>query len=40
MVDEGRVQVEYVKAEEMKADGFSKLLEPRGHIKFMQLLHK
>jgi hypothetical protein len=38
MVDEGRVKVVYVKAEEMKADGFSKLLDPSGHDKFLALM--
>jgi hypothetical protein len=38
MVDEGRVQVVYVKAEEMKADGFSKPLDPSGHCKFVDLM--
>jgi hypothetical protein len=39
VVDENRALVEYVKAEDMKADGFSKPLDPSGHGKFMQLLH-
>jgi hypothetical protein len=38
MVDEKRVKVEYVMAEEMKADGFSKPLDPSGHNKFVKLL--
>jgi hypothetical protein len=38
MVDKGRVQVVYVKAEEMKADGFSKPLDPSRHYKFVQLM--
>jgi hypothetical protein len=38
MVDEGRVKVVYVQAEEMKADGFSKPLDPSGHCKFVQLM--
>jgi hypothetical protein len=38
-VVEDRALVEYVKAEEMKADGFSKPLDPSGHGKFIQLLH-
>jgi hypothetical protein len=39
VVNEHRALVEYVKAEDMKADGFSKPLDPSGHGKFMQLLH-
>jgi hypothetical protein len=39
VVDENRALVEYVKAEDMKADGFSKPLDPSGHGKFMPLLH-
>jgi hypothetical protein len=38
MVDENRVKVEYVMAENMKADGFSKPLDPSGHNKFVALL--
>ncbi len=38
MIDEKRVKVEYVMAEEMKADGFSKPLDPSSHNKFMELL--
>jgi hypothetical protein len=38
MIDEKRVKVEYVMAEEMKADGFSKPLDPSGHNKFVELL--
>jgi hypothetical protein len=38
MIDEKRVKVEYVMAEEMKADGFSKPLDPSGHNKFVALL--
>jgi hypothetical protein len=38
MVDEGRVKVVYVQAEEMKADGFSKPLDPSGHCKFVPLM--
>jgi hypothetical protein len=40
MVDESRVRLEYVKAEEMNADRLSKPLDPSIHSKFMQLLHK
>jgi hypothetical protein len=39
VVNENRALVQYVKAEDMKADGFSKPLDPSGHGKFMQLLH-
>jgi hypothetical protein len=39
MVDEERVKVEYVPAEEMKADGFSKPLDPSGHHKFVELIN-
>jgi hypothetical protein len=38
MVDEGRVIVQYVKAEDMKADGFSKPLDPSGHRRFVELM--
>jgi hypothetical protein len=38
MVDEGRAKVVYVKAEEMKADGFSKLLDPSGHCRFVEMM--
>ncbi len=38
MINEKRIKVEYVKAECMKADGFSKPLDPSGHNKFMELL--
>jgi hypothetical protein len=36
MVDEKRIRIEYVKAERMKADGFSKPLDPSRDNKFMQ----
>jgi hypothetical protein len=39
MIDEKRITVEYVKAEDMKADGFSKPLDPSGHKKFVSLLN-
>jgi hypothetical protein len=39
MVDEGRVKVIYVKAEDMKADGFSKPLDPRGHRQFVEMMY-
>jgi hypothetical protein len=38
MVEEGRVVVQYVKAEDMKADGFSKPLDPSGHRRFVELM--
>jgi hypothetical protein len=38
MVDEGRAKVVYVKAEEMKADGFSKPLNPSGHCRFVEMM--
>jgi hypothetical protein len=38
MIDEKRVKVEYVKAEYIKGDGFSKPLDPSGHNKFMESL--
>ncbi len=39
MVEEKRKIIEYKKAEEMKADGFSKPLDPSGHVQFMRLMH-
>jgi hypothetical protein len=39
MVEENRVMAEYKKAEEMRADGFSKPLDPSDHHQFMCLLH-
>jgi hypothetical protein len=38
MIDEGRVKVVYVKAEDMKADGFSKPLDPSGHHRFVEMI--
>jgi hypothetical protein len=38
MVDENRVKVQYVPAEEIKADGFSKPLDPSGHYRFVELI--
>jgi hypothetical protein len=38
MVDEGRVKVVYVRAEDMKADGFSKPLDPSGHRRFVEMM--
>jgi hypothetical protein len=39
MVEEKRALMEYKRAEEMKADGFSKPLDPSDHHQFMRLLH-
>jgi hypothetical protein len=39
MVEEKRALMEYKKAEEMKADGFSKPLDTSDHHQFMHLLH-
>ncbi len=39
MLEEKCVTVEYKKAEEMKADGFSKPLDPSGHGQYMRLMH-
>jgi hypothetical protein len=39
MVDEGRVKVQYVKSEDMKADGFSEPLDPSGHHQFVELMN-
>jgi hypothetical protein len=39
MVEEKRALMEYKKVEEMKADGFSKPLDPSDHHQFMRLLH-
>jgi hypothetical protein len=38
MVDEGRAKVVYVRAEDMKADGFSKPLDPSGHCRFVEMI--
>jgi hypothetical protein len=38
MVDEGRAKVVYVRAEDMKADGFSKPLDPSGHCRFVKMM--
>ncbi len=39
MLEEKRAMMEYKKAEDMKADGFSKPLDPSDHHQFMRLLH-
>jgi hypothetical protein len=38
MVDEGRLQVVYKKAEDMEADGFSKPYDPAKHAPFAELI--
>ncbi len=38
MIDEGRGIVEYKRAEEMLADGFSKPYDPAAHKAFAQII--